>query len=100
MHSVVVVNRVSHLSHVADQTVTMVSTRFTLCLAVAELLTIQVVGSHQQLKAELGRDFHIRHILCILHLFIVIEVFTDFLQNEAIDIIKDADVGFGFHEAI
>lgn len=68
--------------------------------AVAGVLTIQVVGSHQQLEAELGRNFHIGHILCVLHLFIVVEVFTNFFQDEAIDVIKDAGVGFGFHEAI
>jgi len=44
---------------------------------------IQVVGRHQQLQAQLGRDIHIWDIGLILVLFIVKEVFADFLEDDA-----------------
>lgn len=44
---------------------------------------IQVIGSHQQLQAQLGRNFHIRHVRLILVLLVVKEVFANFLENDA-----------------
>lgn len=45
--------------------------------------SIQEIGSHQQLKTQLGRNLHIRDVLGVLVLFIVIEVLADFFEHYA-----------------
>ena len=43
--------------------------------------TMQIIRSHQQLQAQLRGNLHIRHILRILILQIVVEIFTDFFEH-------------------
>lgn len=46
-------------------------------------LTIKIVRSHQQLKAQLSWDIHIRYISRVLVLFVVVEVLADLFKHEA-----------------
>ena len=50
-------------------------------------LTIQVIGRHEQLQAQLGRHVDVRHVFGILVLFVVVEVFAYFLEHQAAGLI-------------
>lgn len=45
-------------------------------------LTIQIIRRHEQFQAKFCRNLHIRNILAILHLFMIVEIFTDFFEYE------------------
>jgi len=40
---------------------------------------IQILGSHQQLQAELTRDLHVGHFAALFVFFVVVKVFDYFL---------------------
>jgi hypothetical protein len=54
------------------------------------LLTIQVVSRHEQFKAELRRDVKVGDTSGVTILLIVVEVFADFLEHHAIDVLEGA----------
>ena len=62
------------------------------------LSAVEVVGSHEQLQAELAGDFHIRNASLLAILLVVVEIFDDLLENDAGEVFQEADTGDGFTE--
>lgn len=47
------------------------------------MLNVEVVGRHQQLETQLGREVHIWHVARIFVLLVVVQIFADFFQYYA-----------------
>ncbi|KAB8342748.1 hypothetical protein FH972_022346 [Carpinus fangiana] len=45
--------------------------------------SVEIVGRHEQLEAQLRRDIHVRHVLALLELLLVVEVLADFFEHDA-----------------
>merc|ERR1711977_15513 len=65
----------------------------------SRFLCIKEICCHQQLQAQLRRDVHIGYILSIPVLVVVVEVFSYLLENNAIDLFKEASSIGGLFEA-
>lgn len=63
-------------------------------------LTIQVVSSHEQLKAQLRWDIHVWNVLRIFVFLVVVQVLAHLLKYDAVDVLKHATVALGLGEVV
>jgi len=65
-----------------------------------KLSSVKVVGSHQQLKAEISRNIHVSHTGALSMLLVVIKVFDDFLKDDTAQVLEVADTTLSFTEVV
>lgn len=62
--------------------------------------SVEVVRSHKQFQAQISRYVHVSYAGAVSMLFIVVEVFDDFLEDDAAQVLKVADTALSFTEVV